>query len=75
MSARVRRHTINQDTGAAEVVVRPPRLHSILKEWAAVGAGWGEIDAQDHKNRDGFCEIVQHGLSPPDGAIVRCGST
>jgi hypothetical protein len=38
-----------------------------------VWAGWGEIDAQDHKNRDGLCEIVQHGLSPPDGAIVRCG--
>jgi hypothetical protein len=29
-----------------------------------VGAGWGEIDAQEHKNRDGLCEIVQHGLSP-----------
>lgn len=29
-----------------------------------MGAGWGEIDAQEHKNSDGLCEIVQHGLSP-----------
>jgi hypothetical protein len=29
-----------------------------------VGAGRGEIDAQEHKNGNGLCEIVQHGLSP-----------
>ena len=29
-----------------------------------MGAGRGEIDAQEHKNGNGLCEIVQHGLSP-----------
>jgi hypothetical protein len=29
-----------------------------------VGAVGGEIDAQEHENGNGLCEIVQHGLSP-----------
>ena len=40
-----------------------------------MGAGWGEIDAQNHKNGNGLCDLSNMGCLPPDGAIVRCGPT